>query len=439
MSLIAKYRFNQGTLLDLSGNGHHGTLTPGTGGFRRGDRGMGLLFDGANTTLPTLLTANDAFLNGFAISAWINPASVGEIAGRIVDKSSNTSAGNGFSLNMLTNKVGFTVNGGTTINAAASSITYGNDYHILALVAADGTVSFYINNVLSGTPADAGDLADITTANPLTIGNRSTATDRTFDGLIRAVDILSLDEADTDDKRAAIYNKGIPGSIYVPKRKFFYPAPRDLSRKTGLVGAWNMEATGGKVVDISGNGNDGVITGALDTEGVFGRALAFNGVADKVVLGNIGDVKSIALRCKLSSTTEAILEGAANAKRINAVAGTLGYTDFDNAFVNGVDTNTVVAGQWLNIVITSTTAVDMSAVTLALNNVTYGALTIDECLFYDYELSAQEIKDHNNKYSAQVTIKEDFKDAGADGVVKLPEGWNVGTGDYKIEEVDYVL
>ena len=50
-------------------------------------------------------------------------------------------------------------------------------------------VNHYLNGVQSGTAnQDAiGTIADIVTTNAMRIGNRSTATDRTFDGSIRSV------------------------------------------------------------------------------------------------------------------------------------------------------------------------------------------------------------------------------------------------------------
>ena len=71
MSLIASYRFNKGTLLDQSGNGNHGTLTPGAGGFRKTSRGLAMLFDGAATYISS--NAYQSMANAFTITAWVRP------------------------------------------------------------------------------------------------------------------------------------------------------------------------------------------------------------------------------------------------------------------------------------------------------------------------------------------------------------------------------
>jgi hypothetical protein len=53
----------------------------------------------------------------------------------------------------------------------------------------------------------------------------------------------------------------------------------------GLVAVWAFdEGAGNTVADSSGNGFDGVISGATWTDGVFGKALKFNGDGDQVLV-----------------------------------------------------------------------------------------------------------------------------------------------------------
>ena len=56
----------------------------------------------------------------------------------------------------------------------------------------------------------------------------------------------------------------------------------------GLVGAYNFEeASGSTVVDASGKGNTGTISGATRiTQGRFGKALSFDGVNDWVTIND---------------------------------------------------------------------------------------------------------------------------------------------------------
>jgi hypothetical protein len=125
--------------------------------------------------------------NGFTISAWIYPRSVGQTAGRILDKATTVTATDGFSFFMQANRVGFLISDGTIRISGISSIVYNNWYHALVTIASDAKISFYINGVLSGTVQDLNALNTIINTGVMRIGNRANSTDRTFDGGIRQV------------------------------------------------------------------------------------------------------------------------------------------------------------------------------------------------------------------------------------------------------------
>jgi hypothetical protein len=129
--------------------------------------------------------------NGFTISAWINPRSIGESAGYILDKSSDANAANGFRFYLDGGgmAVRFTINNGTTKGSGAGTLTYGVFAHYLLTVTSAQLITFYKNGSLSGTANQdlIQAISTITTTNAMRIGNRATATDRTFDGSIRSV------------------------------------------------------------------------------------------------------------------------------------------------------------------------------------------------------------------------------------------------------------
>lgn len=61
----------------------------------------------------------------------------------------------------------------------------------------------------------------------------------------------------------------------------------------GLIGYWKFdENTIGTTPDISGNGNDGLIYGAVNTNGISGNALFFDGVDDYIDVGNDASLKN---------------------------------------------------------------------------------------------------------------------------------------------------
>jgi hypothetical protein len=225
-----------------------------------------LLFDGAVSTVIVPHNANQLLTTGFTISAWIKPKSIGETTGRIVDKSTADTAAGGFryALNS-SNALFFQVNTGSSIASATNSILYNNTwYHVVVTVGSDATVTHYINGVLSGTPATTGALSGITTTNNLTIGNRSGATDRTFDG--NMTDIIIWNTALTATQVSSLY--------------FGNQVPT-----TTLIGRWRFnEGAGSTANDSSTIANNGTITSAtfssdvpIKLRSVTNHNLVFNG------------------------------------------------------------------------------------------------------------------------------------------------------------------
>ena len=109
-----------------------------------------------------------------------------------------------------------------------------------------------------------------------------------------------------------------------------------------------------------------------------------------VTIGDIGKARTIAFWVNLDSTTESILEELA-ATGISVNAGGMVYGSWDNCFIDGVDTDTITAGVWHHVVLTSTTLVTLSAFRLGLVNVTYLDGGICHPVVFSYELNAGQI------------------------------------------------
>lgn len=106
----------------------------------------------------------------------------------------------------------------------------------------------------------------------------------------------------------------------------------------------------------------------------------------KIVLGDLGNVKSLAFAVKFKTDTEQLFEGAANDKLILANAGSMSYADFDDCFVDNENTDVIKVGANQLIFITSTTDVACAVATLGLNNTTYGNLDLAYFKAWDHEL-----------------------------------------------------
>ncbi len=147
-------------------------------------------FDGVDDYIEVAHDASQLLTTGGSVEAWIKPDSVGELDGRIVDKSNGLYGTDGYSFGVTsTNRAWFLigdVGAGSIVFSADNSVIFGdgNWYHVMATWTDTGLVTIYINGAVSGTPGISADPAGITTTNALRIGNRSGATDRTFDGLI---------------------------------------------------------------------------------------------------------------------------------------------------------------------------------------------------------------------------------------------------------------
>jgi hypothetical protein len=186
----------------------------------------------------------------------------------------------------------------------------------------------------------------------------------------------------------------------------------------------------GTLVDISGNLKNGTTSGQpMMTK----MGMMFDGSNDSVSLGNIGNVKTIALRIKPSSTTCKILQGTAGGVLVHINAGTLTASDFATKYVDGVAGTTMAANLWQTVILVSATDVAMTAVTLALNTATYGKFEIADLRFYNRVLSLQEVKNYHNSFVKPYLV-EDFSKEGADGVAKVPSGWTKTSGAFKVGE-----
>jgi hypothetical protein len=261
-------------------------------------------FDGVDDacTVPDSAIPASAFQSGFVLFGVINPRGLGgNSEGRIFDKSSGLTANAGFFLRMQAgNGLDFKMRGGASIGLSGISGAQllNRNTHFVTQVSSSGNVTFYINGVFNSSGNGGVDFPN--TTNPLTIGNRSTATDRAFDGRIAQVGILSLTGRGnlTQDEVTALYLHNI------------IPAGTKLL---------NLETTANQIrgnqwLDKSGNNNhativgptfsyesptkriaqigaqrqldgrfDGVVSGGVT---IAGGAMVFDGVNGRVNCGN---------------------------------------------------------------------------------------------------------------------------------------------------------
>ncbi len=248
-----------------------------------------ITFDGANDYVRVTNAASidaDNF-TGMTVSAWIYPQTDGEAGeGRIVDKSDNSAARNGWRFTIsdsgsCCNRLKFDGEFATTDmtrRTNTNAITLNEWQHVLATwdMGTDYTnVHIYVNGVEAsydfGVDGDGG----FTDSQNLNIGNNTNG-GRTFDGPI-------------DDTR--VYNR------ILSQKEITQLASMGPDPTRGLVGHWKLdEGTGTTAVDVGSATNDGTYTNSpTQSGGLIGGALEFSGdtgadaTNDRVDIGDPGD------------------------------------------------------------------------------------------------------------------------------------------------------
>ena len=146
--------------------------------------------------------------------------------------------------------------------------------------------------------------------------------------------------------------------------------------------------------DRTPQGNDGTVSGATITENSYD----FDGTNDLITIGNVGTTaKTLSFWVSLDSTTESILEETDNVG-VSVSSGTMSYGSWDNCFIDGVDTDTITTG-WHQVILTSTTDVDVSALRLGLVNTAYFDGQISGLKIWNEVLDVSQI---NYLYSKEV-------------------------------------
>lgn len=131
---------------------------------------------------------------------------------------------------------------------------------------------------------------------------------------------------------------------------------------------WHANLGSPTFKSIDPYGRDCTVSGSAPVHTAKGWTLP--GTDELITIGNIGtNIKTLSFWINLDTTTESILEETDNVG-VTVGTGTMVYGSWDDCFVDGVNTDTIATG-WHNVMLTSTTNVDMSAFRFGLVNVTY--------------------------------------------------------------------
>jgi hypothetical protein len=567
MAKIYSTQFHKGSLID-SVSGVAGTLTAGSGGFKKTEKGLAMEFDGANTNINygNIPSFSSIGTGNFTFAVIAKLTKKGDTLSRIIGKKAIAGAAAGTSCywNNSTNKLLFSTGDNSTVGELYTSNEIPLGYHLI-LMSRDSNDSkngyFYVDNIKYELTSTLP-LLDISNTDNLFIGGLST--NLSFGSYISSCKIFN--HVLTQTERNELYKEFLQASpIEKPVRGFEYPKPTDLSSEvdsvvgefnninfvvslgspvidgntvtlapteaardisywtigkkylvdvtvtnysgtgsglilpygntvspgkatangnyvyeiipdisnmqiyaytgcsgtitvnsirelTGLVAAYNMiPSKGGVLTDISGNGNNGVINGALSTK----DGMKFDGVDDVVNITslNLGKEQSILFKAKSSSFNKVLISGSNvnnviyinSSSSIRFNSGGAGIVTFTGStFLTNESYDIVItrSGTSVNCYVnglkygdTATLASDNNFEIDRIGGYTgaYFEGEIEDLRIYNYAFTPQQAKDYHNSFNKPV-LRDALSDAGADGVVKTPREWIKGTGDYKVEE-----
>lgn len=143
------------TWRDISWNGNNGTLTnfssPSPQTIWNGDNGGSIIFDGTNdyVDLGSITTGNTLMLsNGlFTISAYIKKNSGGNTFQRIVDKSTNVGALNGYAIWVDSQQLGYSVSNNNNWRTNSTTSVFLNQWNNVCIISNGTSITSYVNGV----------------------------------------------------------------------------------------------------------------------------------------------------------------------------------------------------------------------------------------------------------------------------------------------------
>ena len=317
--------------------------------------------------------------------------------------------------------------GGHNISFSGSGDTL-NSFNQLIITRSGTAVNCYLNNSLYDAEQTLG--GDVAFDLDL-IGHATTS----LVGYLANIEVH--DNIFTSQERSNAYRdflaaapkitEKLPGSL--PEMKA--TSPNDPN----LLVAYNCVPANGSLVDISNNEVPATLSGGIITTK---DGISLDGINDfvsvNITLTPAGTVKTIAFRIKLATTTEMIYEGQSNDIIILANAGTLTASDYDTIYVDGVEAATVVAGQWHNVVITSSTVVDNNTPSIGYNSGTfnYGKFELEDFMVSSEEWDLTKVQKYHNSFADVVKLAEDFRWDPVSS--NLPRAWFTDSGTFITSE-----
>ena len=374
---------------DISGQGNNGSLSGQTAtSTSKGVLGQALKFDGTD---DYVLVSDIDYTNQASGSLWVR---FDEVASQQIFVAQGASTEIQLQMQGSLDSQEFRIRIDNAVGIEiADSITQAKAnrwYHIAWVY--DGTdVALYvdgINETTYGTNTGSGNINDFDSN--YAIGARN-------DGMF-------LIDGSLDDVR--IYNRAL--SVAEISRLYDLGTTTRINKtlttnvalKNGLVGHWTFDGPDmtSNVADISGQGNNGFLSGQTSTTtapGNTGQALEFDGTDDYVDIGaGPSTVNTVSFWIKADDVTDRKIIDIDGTDRIELnSSNSIVATDFPAAtiYVNNSSASATVEGGWHHVVITDTTGVNASNMDIGRVSTEYFDGVLDDVRLYNRVLSTYEI------------------------------------------------
>lgn len=291
--LVAHYKFDEGNGTTVNNNSNIGTtlnMTFTSGKLptwtNNGKVNKALSFSTSQIEFTDYTSSPLDTPNGVTFSLWAYPTNL--TSGRyLMYKDGAYSLSYGDSM-CGTGKFGISIHGVTTRIWACSPTTssLNNWYHITGSASPNGQIKIYIDGVLKNSVSFPYATTGVSNSK-LTYGDYSGG-GYAFSGIIDEPKIYNYQLSDEQVKQD--YNQGSAISfgsttqnIGGTTTSLDYCIPGDTSYCAAPVAEWKMdEGVGTSIIDTSGIGNTGTISGATFTQGKIGKSLSLNGTSDYV-------------------------------------------------------------------------------------------------------------------------------------------------------------
>jgi len=206
-----------------------------------------------------------------------------------------------------------------------------------------------------------------------------------------------------------------------------------------------MENIHGKVIDKTGNGKNGTVTGMRQNIGYGGlKALEANGTNGYIDIGNTGQtIKTVELLVNIKGNNKLIdFDGGTHTLEVAAGNLSAGGWSSPTYYVNANASASSIGTGWRHIVVTTATGFAASNLDIGRVAATYGSENFVFMNIYSDEKSAAWVSSQYQKYAKIPTFLDDLKDAnesvaaegGAIGTQLSNTNWKFGDASarYKI-------